>query len=243
MTEEMTRNAMIADANRLLAEAAPEAILRWAVAEFHPRLLMATAFGAEGCAIIHMLAGIEPTTHIINIDTGYQFAETLALREAIAAKYGITVEYVRPELSVRDYEAEHGGPIYGIRPDQCCHDRKVLPLKRAVERIAPRAWISAIRKDQTRDRAAASLVEWDRKFGLVKINPLLHWTKKDVWAFIVRHDVPYNLLHDEGYPSIGCQPCTAPVAAGEDERSGRWAGKVKKECGLHVVEFEGGAGI
>ncbi len=242
-TEMHSHDELVADANRLLAGATPEEILRWAAAEFHPRLLMATAFGAEGCCLIHMLAEIEPATSIINIDTGYQFAETLDVREEIARKYGILVEYVRPEQSVVDYELEHGGPLYGHRPDQCCHDRKVLPLRRAVERFAPRAWISAIRKDQTSHRAVAGVVEWDRKFGLVKVNPLLHWSKKDVWGFILRHGVPYNRLHDAGYPSIGCQPCTRAVRAGEDDRAGRWAGKVKKECGLHVVEHSDGSGI
>jgi phosphoadenosine phosphosulfate reductase len=233
----------IADADRLLDGASPQAVLRWAVAEFHPRLLMATAFGAEGCVLIHMLSEIEPSTSIINIDTGYQFAETLAVRDAIHQKYGIAVEYIRPESTVAEYEAEHGGPLYGHRPDQCCHDRKVLPLRRAVDKFAPRAWISAIRKDQTQSRAAAGIVEWDRKFNLLKINPLLHWSKRDVWGFIVKNHVPYNKLHDAGYPSIGCQPCTRAVQAGEDDRAGRWAGKVKKECGLHVVEFEQGGGI
>ena len=127
--------------------------------------MMATAFGAEGCCIIHMLAEIQPATKIINLDTGYQFPETLELRERIKARYGIEVEYIRPELTVAEYEAEHGGPLHPHRPDQCCYDRKILPLKLAVERIAPRPWISAIRKDQTADRGQASVVEWDKKFN------------------------------------------------------------------------------
>jgi phosphoadenosine phosphosulfate reductase len=219
----------------------PEAILRWAVAEFYPRLTMATAFGAEGCCIIHMLADIEPDVRIFNLETGYQFQETLDLRERIKDRYGIEVEYIRPELSVEEYEAEHGGPLYRIRPDQCCHDRKVLPLRCAVEGYD--AWISAIRGDQTTDRAAASVVQWDAKFNLVKINPLLAWTKKDVWSFITKYDVPYNPLHDRNYPSIGCWPCTRPITEGEDERAGRWSGTIKKECGLHVIEHEEGSGI
>lgn len=227
--------------NDALEGKSPEAILRWAVAEFHPRLTMATAFGAEGCCIIHMLADIEPDVRIFNLDTGYQFQETLDLRERIKERYGIEVEYVRPELTVEEYEAEHGGPLYRIRPDQCCHDRKVLPLRRAVEGYD--AWISAIRGDQTADRAAASVVQWDAKFNLVKVNPLLAWTKKDVWSFIMKHDVPYNPLHDQNYPSIGCWPCTRPVTDGEDERAGRWSGTVKKECGLHVIEHQEGSGI
>ena len=233
----------IGQANRELEGATPQEILLWAARRFHPRLLMATAFGAEGCCVIHMLAEIEPGVTFINLETGYQFPETLELRERIRERYGIAVEYVRPELTVEEYEAEHGGPLHGLRPDQCCHDRKILPLRRALARHAPLAWISAIRKDQTTDRNLADVVQWDAKFNLVKVNPLLNWTKKDVWAFVVKHDVPYNPLHDRDYPSIGCWPCTRPVSPGEDDRAGRWAGKVKKECGLHVIEVKDGAGI
>ncbi len=235
--------AEIAEANGRLARATPQAVLRWAAERFHPHLLMATAFGAEGCCVIHMLAEIQPATRVINLETGYQFPETLDLRERIKTRYGIEVEYVRPALTVSEYEAEHGGPLHVLRPDQCCHDRKVLPLRRALERIAPLAWISAIRKDQTEDRGLAAVVEWDAKFNLVKLNPLLNWTKREVWGFIHTHAVPYNPLHDRDYPSIGCRPCTRAVAAGEDDRAGRWAGKVKKECGLHVIEVNDGEGI
>jgi phosphoadenosine phosphosulfate reductase len=231
----------IASANRKLADASPEAILRWAVDTFHPRLTMATAFGAEGCCLIHMLAEIEPGVRIFNLDTGYQFPETLALRQRIRERYGIDVELVQPEMTVEEYEAEHGGPLYRIRPDQCCHDRKMVPLRRAV--VGYDAWVSAIRRDQTTDRAAAGVVQWDAKFNLVKVNPLLSWTRKDVWSFVLKNDVPYNPLHDRGYPSIGCWPCTRPVGEGEDERAGRWAGTAKKECGLHVIEVQGGSGI
>src|SRR5258708_33427375 len=173
----------IAAANQQLAGKEPQDILRWAVERFHPRLTMATAFGAEGCCIIHMLAEIEPEVRIFNLDTGYQFAETLELRERIKERYGIEVEYVRPEMTVEEYEAEHGGPLYRIRPDQCCHDRKVLPLRRAVEGYE--AWISAIRRDQTSHRAVAGVVQWDPKFSLVKVNPLLGWTRSDVWRFVL----------------------------------------------------------
>src|SRR5437588_6933611 len=171
-----------------LAQESPQAILRWAVASFFPRLTMATAFGAEGCCLIHMLAEIEPRVRIFNLETGYQFAETLELRERIRTRYGIEVEYVRPDKTVEEYEAEHGGPLYRHRPDQCCFDRKMVPLRRAV--VGFDAWISAIRGDQTAHRAAATVVQWDAKFNLVKINPLLSWTKKDVWSFVVKHDEP-----------------------------------------------------
>jgi phosphoadenosine phosphosulfate reductase len=231
----------IAAASRQLDGASPQTILRWAVDTFGSKLTMATAFGAEGCCLLHMLAEIEPNLRIFNLDTGYQFEETLALRERVKQRYGIEVELVRPEMTVAEYEAEHGGPLYRIRPDQCCHDRKLVPLRRAL--VGYDAWVSAIRRDQTAHRAAAGVVQWDAKFNLVKVNPLLDWTKKDVWAFVLKHDVPYNPLHDQGYPSVGCWPCTRPVGAGEDERAGRWAGTAKKECGLHVIEVQGGSGI
>lgn len=231
----------IGDAKQQLEDASPEEVLRWSVDTFHPKLTMATAFGAEGCCILHMLAEINPSVHVFNLDTGYQFPETLALRERIKDRYGIEVEMVRPETTVDEYEKEHGGPMHRIRPDQCCHDRKVLPLRNHL--VGFDAWISAIRKDQTAHRGSAGVVEWDAKFKLVKVNPLLSWTKKDVWTFILKHDVPYNPLHDQGYPSIGCWPCTKAVCEGEDERAGRWAGTQKKECGLHVIEHQDGSGI
>jgi phosphoadenosine phosphosulfate reductase len=219
----------------------PQAILRWAVEKYHPRLTMATAFGAEGCCLIHMLAEIEPNVHVFNLDTGYQFQETLELRERIRRRYGIAVEMIRPEQSVAEYETEHGGPLYRIRPDQCCHDRKVVPLRSVLAGYD--AWISAIRRDQTSHRAAAGVVQRDAKFNLDKVNPLLNWTKRDVWDFIVKNDVPYNPLHDRGYPSIGCWPCTQAVKDGEDDRAGRWSGTLKKECGLHALEHQDGSGI
>lgn len=227
--------------NRSVEGATAQEILAFSVREFMPRLTMATAFGPEGCCIIQMLAEIDPTVRVFNLETGYQFPETLELREKILKRYGIEVEYVRAELTVAEYEKEHGGPLWGSRSDQCCHDRKIVPLRRAV--VGYDAWISAIRNDQTPDRAQASLIGWDNKFRMVKVNPLLHWNKKDVWAYIMKHDIPYNPLHDMGYPSIGCQPCTRPVEDGSDDRAGRWSGTVKKECGLHVMEYADGSGI
>jgi phosphoadenosine phosphosulfate reductase len=241
MDRRILSDAEIAAVSERLADETPQAILLWAAETFGQKLTMATAFGAEGCCLIHMLAEVAPWMRIFNLDTGYQFQETLDVRTRIRERYGIDVELVQPEMTVAEYEEEHGGPLYRIRPDQCCHDRKMVPLRRAVEGYE--AWISAIRRDQTSDRGKASVVGWDAKFNLVKVNPLLNWTKKDVWAFVMKHDVPYNVLHDQGYPSVGCWPCTQPVGDGQDERSGRWAGTKKKECGLHVIEVQDGGGI
>jgi phosphoadenosine phosphosulfate reductase len=222
------------DTNNRMAGATPREILAWAVERFYPRLTMATAFGAEGCVLLHLLAEIEPRVRVFNLDTGYQFAETLELRDRIAARYGIEVELVSADTTVAEYERRHDGPLYVSNSDQCCYDRKIVPLRRAL--VGYDAWITAIRADQSSHRAEAQVVGGDPKFGLIKINPLLNWTRRDVWAFIVTQNVPYNSLHDQGYASIGCWPCTRKVSAGEDERSGRWAGQAKTECGLHSLD-------
>lgn len=231
----------LAAVNQQLANETPQNILRWAIERFYPRLTMATAFGAEGCCLIHMIAEIQPKVRIFNLETGYQFPETLELRERIKERYGIEVEYARPDTTVEEYETTHGGPLYVLQSDRCCHDRKIVPLQRAI--VGYDAWISAIRRDQTKERGQASVVQWDAKFELTKINPLLSWTKKEVWGFIYKNNVPYNPLHDRGYPSIGCWPCTRAVTEGEDERAGRWSGSAKKECGLHIPVQEQGSGI
>ncbi|GIW96732.1 MAG: phosphoadenylyl-sulfate reductase [Pirellulaceae bacterium] len=217
-----------------LETAEPKEILRWAVQRFAPRFAMATAFGPEGMTLIHMLAEIAPETPIFNLDTGYQFAETLELREEVKRRYGIEVELKKPELTVEQYEAMHGGPVYKTDPNRCCRDRKIAVLQRAAADYD--AWASAIRRDQSPDRAKAPIVGWDKKFGLVKVSPLANWTKKQVWSLILKENIPYNPLHDRGYPSVGCWPCTRSVLPGEDERAGRWAGFNKTECGLHTSD-------
>jgi phosphoadenosine phosphosulfate reductase len=220
-----------------LDQADPEAILGWAADRFGSGLTMATAFGVEGCLILHFLSRVAPKIRVFNLDTGYQFAETLNVRDRIREKYGIDVELVQPSTTVAEYEAEHGGPLYRHRPDQCCYDRKVVPLRRAVAGYT--AWISGIRAEETDQRSRGRVIQWDGKFGLTKINPLLNWNRKRVWSAVISWNVPYNSLHDRGYESIGCEPCTVPGVG----REGRWGGMAKKECGLHVQEHEQGSGI
>jgi len=217
-----------------LETATPEEIVAWAVRQYFPKLTMATAFGPEGCVILSILAKIEPRVYVFNLDTGYQFKETLELRDRIAQRYGIAVDLQQPELSADEYERLNGGPVYLRDSDKCCRDRKISVLHRAVKGYA--AWMSGIRRDQSPHRAGAPIVGWDKKFGLVKISPLANWTNKDVWKRITDEDIPYNPLHDQGYPSVGCWPCTRAVLSGEDERAGRWSGTSKTECGLHTSE-------
>lgn len=218
--------------NALLEGASPEEILAWAVQTYARRFTMATGLGPEGCVIISMLAKIDPNVYIFNLDTGYQFPETLALRDRIAEKYGILVDLQRPELPVEEYETVHGGPLYHTDSDRCCFDRKVRVLHRVARNFD--AWATGIRRDQSPTRANTPIIRWDKKFGLVKVSPLAAWTKGDVWKRILDEKVPYNPLHDRGYPSIGCWPCTRAVTPGEDERAGRWTGTAKTECGLHT---------
>jgi phosphoadenosine phosphosulfate reductase len=233
-TVSMLAEDELTEVNERLAGASPIEILQWGVERFQSRLTMATAFGPEGCILLHLLAEIEPRLRVFNLDTGYQFPETLELRDRIAERYGIEVEMVRAETTVQDYEQIHGGPLYVANSDRCCYDRKIVPLRRAL--VGYEAWITAIRADQSAQRAQAKVIGWDPKFNLVKVNPLLTWTRRDVWAFIVANQVPYNPLHDQGYPSLGCWPCTRPAAEGQDERAGRWAGQAKTECGLHSLD-------
>lgn len=215
-----------------LESATAEEILTWAIDRYFPRFSVATGLGPEGCLIISMLAKIEPRVYVFNLDTGYQFTETLALRRQIMDKYAIAIHLERPEQDVAEYERINHGPVYRSDPDRCCHDRKVRVLQRVAARFD--AWGTGIRRDQGPTRAATPIVRWDNKFGLVKISPLANWTKQDVWARIIAEDIPYNPLHDQGYPSIGCWPCTRPTVAGEGDRVGRWSGHAKTECGLHT---------
>jgi phosphoadenosine phosphosulfate reductase len=221
----------LARASRGREAAQPPEIIRWAAERFGARLTMATAFGPEGCLIIHWVAQVAPRTHVFNLETGYQFRETLELRDRIAKRYGVEVALEQPATTVVEYEHLHGGPLYRTDPDRCCGDRKIAVIRRVL--VGFDAWMSGIRRDQSPDRSAAPIVGWDHKFGVVKVSPLANWTKSMVWDAIVRESVPYNPLHDKGFVSIGCQPCTRAIGAGEDERAGRWSGSAKTECGLH----------
>jgi phosphoadenosine phosphosulfate reductase len=221
-------------ASEQLETASPEEILEWAWNRFGSKFTMATAFGPEGMVILEMISRIAPTMYVFNLDTGYQFQETLDLRDKVAEKYGLVVDLLKPELTVPEYEALHGGPLYITDSNRCCFDRKIKVLERAA--LGRHAWASAIRRDQSPDRATAPIIGWDKKFHLVKVSPLANWTKKHVWNRIFEKEIPYNPLVDQGYTSIGCWPCTRPTSFGEDERAGRWSGTGKTECGLHTSD-------
>lgn len=234
MTETRTRadSVQLAKSGSALETATPVEILQWAVDRFGTRLTFATGFGAEGCALIDLIGRHRLPIDIFTLDTGLLFSETYDLWRRLEARYGLTIRGVLPAQTVDEQASAHGPQLWARAPDRCCEMRKVSPLVAELARFD--AWITAIRRDQTASRADALAVEWDAKFGLGKVNPLVRWTRKDVWLYLLRNDVPYNPLHDRGYPSIGCHPCTSSVAAGEDERAGRWRGGAKTECGLHI---------
>ncbi len=211
--------------------ASPEETLRWAVEEFGSDIALATGFGAEGCVLVAMLSNISRDIRIFYLDTDLLFPETYALRDQLKVRYGIQFERRATHLSLDDQVVKHGDRLWEREPNLCCQLRKVEPLREMLSGL--RAWLTGIRRDQTPARAAVGIVERDERFGLIKINPLANWSGGDVWNYITKHNVPYNSLHDSGYASIGCVPCTTPVQIGEIPRAGRWRGTGKTECGLH----------
>jgi phosphoadenosine phosphosulfate reductase len=211
--------------------ASPEAVLYWAAGKFGDEVALATGFGAEGCVLIDMLARVAPSMRVFYLDTDLLFPETYVLVARLQVRYGIRFERRATRLSLAAQAEAYGERLWERDPEECCRLRKVEPLRQMLAGL--RAWVTAIRREQTTARAGAGIVEHDAKFGLVKINPLAAWSERDVWDYITKHDVPYNPLHDLSYTSIGCVPCTTPVRIGEDPRAGRWRGLAKTECGLH----------
>ena len=227
-------HSMLIDTVQASAESwSAEQVLRWSFQTFGKDVAISSAFGAEGMVIIDLASRVTKRLRVFTVDTEFFFPETYALMDEVEERYGITVERVYPLLSPEEQEKSYGAALWARNPDQCCEIRKVEPLRRKLKHL--QAWISSIRRDQTAERARAAKVGWDAKFGLVKINPIADWTDKQVWNYIHQHKVPYNRLHDRGYPSIGCTHCTRAVRPGEDPRAGRWSGFNKTECGLHVI--------
>lgn len=214
-----------------LEAADPQDICAWAVSEFGAQVALACSFGVEDMCLIDMLVRATPAPRVFYLDTGVLFPETYTLIDAVKTRYGFSPERRLPALTLARQAEHYGDRLWERDPDACCRMRKVEPLEQMLKGLD--AWVTGIRRDQTPFRAGAKVVEYDAKFGLVKINPLVRWTTGDVWRYVRQHRVPYNPLHDQGYPSIGCVPCTRPVRPGEDPRAGRWADQGKTECGIH----------
>ena len=217
-----------------LEEAHPRRIVGWALETFYPEVSLACSFGgASGMALLDMVMKINPAVPVFHVDTGFLFPETHALKEEAARRYGFRPAAFEADLSPEQQAAAHGEELWKTDPDLCCEIRKVGPNRRALR--GKRAWIAGLRRDQGDTRRHLAIAARDTRFDLIKINPLAAWTEEDVWNYIRENDVPYNDLHDRGYPSIGCTHCTRPVEAGQDPRSGRWPDHAQKvECGIHI---------
>lgn len=207
-------------------ELSAEQVLARMVERFHPRLFLACSFQQEESVLIDLLLRIEPEARIFTLDTGVLFPETYETWRTMEQRYDTQFE-PWTGMSLAQQEAEFGPELWKTSPDQCCSIRKVTPLKEALSQVD--AWVVGVRRDQAPTRANTPKIAWDAKHGIWKAAPLADWSERDVWRYIHEHDLPYNPLHDRGYASIGCTHCTVPAA----DRSGRWAGNGKVECGLH----------
>jgi phosphoadenosine phosphosulfate reductase len=207
-------------------------LLSWSLATFGDKVAQVTSFGPTGMVILDCLAKLSPGIRIITVDTDFLFEETYKLIEEVWQRYPINLEIRRPVLSPEEQAQQYGPQLWATNPNLCCHLRKVIPTQQVLQELE--AWLTGLRRDQASTRADLPLITWDTKYNLVKINPLAGWTRSQVWAYIVDNNVPYNALHDRGYASIGCTHCTLPTDNEDDERSGRWRGHQKIECGIHV---------
>ncbi|MCC5943050.1 MAG: phosphoadenylyl-sulfate reductase [Balneolaceae bacterium] len=209
-----------------------EEILIWSVENFGDEIALGTGFGASGVILIHMVYKLQLPMKIFCLDTNLLFDETYALWKQLELRYGKKIESAATALSLSEQAAAYGNNLWKTDPDRCCHIRKVLPLQRYLS--DKKAWISGIRKSQTEHRRNAQKIERDALNNVIKINPLLNWTDSMIWDTIHQNDIPYHRLYDEGYPSIGCRPCTAPANGNGSPRAGRWENLEKTECGIHL---------
>jgi phosphoadenosine phosphosulfate reductase len=208
-------------------------VLKWAYREYGEEVVYACSFGAEGMVLIDLLSKVNKQAKIIFLDTGLHFVETYELIDQVKERYPtLQIEMVKPKLSLTEQIEQYGSELWKENPNLCCQLRKVAPLKEALTGV--KAWISGLRREQSITRNKTQYINKDDKFQNIKICPLIHWTWDEILMYIDLNKLPYNPLHDKGYPSIGCAPCTRPVKDSEDPRAGRWAGQSKTECGLHL---------
>jgi phosphoadenosine phosphosulfate reductase len=207
-------------------------VLKWAYNEYKDEIVYSCSFGAEGIVLIDLIHKVNKNAKIIFLDTGLHFPETYELIEQIKTRYPtLTITMIQPKSSLEEQEKWYGDELWKVNPNLCCHMRKVAPLKEALNDV--KAWFSGLRREQSPTRSNTQYINKDEKFQKIKICPLIHWSWDDILTYIQLNKLPYNPLHDKGYPSIGCAPCTLPVSENGDLRAGRWAGHSKTECGLH----------
>ena len=229
-------NQIEADALSAQFEAkTPQEIIRWAVDTFAPEIAMSTSFQTQSMPLLYMATSIRPDLKIFFLDTGYHFWDTLIFREKIQHEWNLNVVDLYRDSRWDHFARQNTRILPTQDPNLCCYIHKVQPMQKALSGL--RAWISGIRRDQTAERAHAKILELQDD-GLLKINPLLNWTKRDVQAYMEEHPLPLHPLYERGYRSIGCAPCTVAIGLNDDDRAGRWAGRGKTECGLHTDLFK-----
>jgi phosphoadenosine phosphosulfate reductase len=207
-------------------------VLNWAYEKYADELVYACSFGIEGSVLVDLASQVKPDAQIVFLDTQLHFQETYDVIEAVKKRYpSLRIKLKRAALSLEDQALEHGEELWRINSNQCCRLRKVIPLEEELNGV--KAWLSGLRREQSPTRKDTQFINRDERFKSIKICPLIHWTWKDIWRYAHKHNLPYNNLHDNGYPSIGCAPCTKAVINADDFRSGRWSGTGKLECGLH----------
>lgn len=206
--------------------------LKWAYNHYGDSLVYACSFGIEGIVLIDLISQVKEDATIVFLDTGVHFKETYEVIDAIKEKFPrLKIEMKKPDLTLAQQEEQYGPELWKSDANRCCYLRKILPLEQALS--GAQAWISGLRREQSESRSNTQFINQDFRFKKVKVCPLIHWTWKDVWRYVHKKQLPYNKLHDQGYPSIGCEPCTKPAYDLNDLRSGRWTGSQKVECGLH----------
>ncbi|HNT25880.1 MAG TPA: phosphoadenylyl-sulfate reductase [Anaerolineales bacterium] len=225
----------IAELAEAFEQHTPQQIIIWAVENFAPNIALSSSFQTQSLPLLHMVSRIHPAMRIFFLNTGYHFWDTLIFREQLTREWNLNVVDLYRDARWELFRRNFGRELPRVDPNLCCFIHKVQPMQRALDGL--RAWITGIRRDQTKTRAQARIVELQED-GLIKVNPLLNWRKADVEAYRALHRLPEHPLLQKGYRSIGCAPCTQPVRPGEDERAGRWAGTGKTECGLHTEMFQ-----
>jgi phosphoadenosine phosphosulfate reductase len=213
-------------------EMSAEDLLRWAHEEYGDKLCLTCSWQKQSSVLVHMVSELGLDVPIVELDTHLFFRETYDTRDRLVERYGLQLLAPPPVITVAEQHKQEGPNLWERDPDRCCHIRKVEPLLDALKPYG--AWISGIRRDQSPSRASTPKVQWSERYGVWKIHPLADWDERLVWGYIQVNEIPFNPLHEAGYRSIGCMPCTRPVAPGEEERAGRWAGSDKLECGIHL---------
>lgn len=213
-------------------------VLSWAYAHYGNDLVYSCSFGAESLVLLQLMSEINPKAKVIFLDTHVHFQATYQTIDKVKTRFkDLDIRMIQPELSLKEQAERFGSNLWEKNPNQCCYYRKIKPLELELAKVS--AWISGLRHEQSETRKHVQFVNRDERFQSIKICPLIHWSWDDVWSFIRKHDLPYNPLHEQGYPSIGCAPCTEQVLEGDDSRSGRWKGSNKTECGLHIDPSKG----